>query len=207
MVPPRFLLLSPGDLEPGLVPAFLGLLGRLLDAGCPALLVREERLLDRAFLDLLDGVRARAGERSLWLAVHDRAHLAEIAGVHAVHLGFRSLPPRLVREHFARTLAIGLSTHAEDDPRTWEEADYLFHGPVRATASKVGWKEPIGFEGLARAVRASVRPILALGGIRPEDVASARAAGAHGVAVRSGVLSSSDPPRALERYLSELQPS
>jgi thiamine-phosphate pyrophosphorylase len=202
--PPRFLLLTPGDLEPPSVAPFLAQLAPLLDAGLPGLLVREERLLDRAFLDLAAAIRALLRGRALWLGVHDRAHLAESTGARAVHLGFRSLPPRLARDEIEPGVALGLSTHADDDPSAWGEADYLFHGPVHATPSKAGWKAPIGVEGLARAVRASPRPILALGGVLPEHVSELLAAGAHGVAVRAGVLASPAPARALERYLAEV---
>ncbi len=201
---PRLIALTPGDLEVARVPAFLGSVERALAGGLDALLVREERLSDRAFLDLVRAVQELAGER-LWLGVHDRVHLAWIVEARAVHLGFRSLAPEGVRARFPSRLQIGLSTHALDDPARWRAADYLFHGPVHATPSKEGWKEPIGFEGLCAAAASTDRAVYAIGGIKPGDVRGALSSGARGVAVRSGVFASSDPARAVELYLAEFQ--
>jgi thiamine-phosphate pyrophosphorylase len=200
-------LLTPGDLEPRSVAAFLARLAPLFAVGLPGLLVREERLLDRALVELVGALRGLSGARLPWLALHDRLHLVAPLGASALHIGFRSLPPALARATLAQHIALGLSTHAADDARSWTAADYLFHGPVNATPSKAGRLEPIGVAGLARAVRASPRPVLALGGIRPGDVRALLAAGAHGVAVRGGVLASPEPARALARYLAELPPS
>ena len=44
-------------------------------------------------------------------------------------------------------------------------------------------------------------PVLALGGIRPDNLAQAIAAGARAVAVLGGILEAEDPAAALERYL------
>ena len=61
------------------------------------------------------------------------------------------------------------------------------------------------FDGLASAVRrAGPRPLFALGGVRPEDVAPARAAGAFGVAALSGILGAADPGAATRGYLEAL---
>ena len=89
---------------------------------------------------------------------------------------------------------------------SWRGADYLFHGPVFATPSKQELLEPIGLAGLARACARTDRPILALGGVRPAHVGELRAAGAHGVAVLSGILGASDPGRATAAYLEALAP-
>jgi thiamine-phosphate pyrophosphorylase len=159
----------------------------------PGLLLREPRLSDRDWVALGSEVRAR--HSTLWIGVHDRAHLAEQVGGDALHLGFRSLSPAQAREVVGAKLPIGLSTHATDQGqqrRAWAEADYLFHGPVRATPSKHGLCEPIGFDGFARAVAASDRPMVAIGGLQPEDAAAAIAAGAHGIAVLAGILGHED---------------
>ncbi|HZO08547.1 MAG TPA: thiamine phosphate synthase [Myxococcota bacterium] len=197
--------LSPGDLEARPRERFLADLEAALAAGLPALLLREPRLDERAFLELAGHVRARMqAAGSPWFAVHDRAHLALELGADAVHLSFRSLrPPELVPWIGAR-LAIGLSTHADDDPATWHGADYLFHGPLRDTPSKRGRLAPIGIEGLERALARTSIPILALGGVRPADVAPVLAAGAHGVAVLGGIFAAADAAAATRAYLARL---
>lgn len=202
---PRLIALSPGELEVGGFRAFLAALERALEAGLPGVLLREPRLTDRAFLDLgREVVRLRAFQPALWLAVHDRAHLAAELGADALHLSFRSLRPAELRPWLDPELALGLSTHAHDDPGEWAGADYLFHGPLHATPSKTGRLEPVGFAGLKRALALARRPLLALGGVRPADVREVRRLGAHGVAVLSGVLGAADPARATAAYLESL---
>jgi thiamine-phosphate pyrophosphorylase len=202
---PRLVALSPGQLgtaSDSATLAFLGALERALGAGLPGVLLREPRLGDRAFLAL--GARVRAACAGAWLAVHDRPHLAAALRADAVHLGFRALAPGEIRPWLPADIALGLSTHAHDDPRGWESADYLFHGPLHATPSKAVRVEPVGAPGLARALAATTRPLLALGGVTPADVPRVRRLGAHGVAVRAGILCAADPAGATRAYLTAL---
>ena len=202
---PRLIALTPGDLALGGFGAFLEVLERALAAGLPGVLLREPRLSDRAFLDLgREVMRLRALRPALWMAVHDRAHLAAELGADALHLSFRSLRPAELRPWLDPRLALGLSTHAHDDPGAWAEADYLFHGPIHATPSKAGRLEPVGLAGLERALARARRPLFALGGVRPTDVRELRRLGAHGVAVLSGVFGARDPARATGAFLETL---
>lgn len=190
MVLPRLIALSPSDLERERCAAFLERVSAAVAAGLPGVLLREPRLNDRDWIALAQELRARCAPGSVWLGVHDRAHLARHVGADALHLGFRSLQPGQARE-VVGDLELGLSTHADDDESTrrhWNAADYLFHGPVHDTPSKHGLCAPVGFEGLERAVAAAGRPLVALGGLRPQDVEPAHRAGAHGIAVLGGIL-------------------
>lgn len=201
--------LSPGDLDDGAIGSFLHAVGRALEAGLKGLLLRERRLSDRSFGALLEGVVERSSGLGVWLGVHDRAHVYAASaeapnGPRALHVGFRSLPPALAREVVGPAAAIGLSTHAGDDESSWSRADYLFHGPLRATPSKEGLVEPVGFDGLRDAVRRADqcggRPLWAIGGILPDDAGAVAAAGASGVAVLRGILSAPDPGAATRAY-------
>jgi thiamine-phosphate pyrophosphorylase len=202
--PPRLVALSPGTLERGGRTEFLAALGAALDAGLPGLLLREPGLTDRALLALGAELGALRARRPFWFALHDRAHLVAALGAEALHLSFRSLAPREARRALAPEVALGLSTHAADARAGWRGVDYLFHGPLHATPSKAARLAPIGFDGLAAAVAEAPAPLLALGGVRPEDVRRLRALGAHGVAVLSGILGAPDPARAAAAYLEEL---
>jgi thiamine-phosphate pyrophosphorylase len=195
--------LTPGDLLPAAVPRLLAALEAATAAGLPGLLLREPAWSDRALLELALTLRERMAAPR-WLAVHDRTHVALAARADAVHLGFRSLAPALVRGLAGASLALGRSTHAGDLEPWWRGADYLFHGPVHATPSKQSWKEPIGIAGLQRACAATDLPVLAIGGLRPADARAALAAGAHGLAVRAGILAADDPGDACEGYLRAL---
>jgi thiamine-phosphate diphosphorylase len=196
--------LSPGTLDDRTQASFLERLELALLAGLPGLLLREPQLDDRRTLALARLVLARRAHHGFWLGLHDRAHLACALEVDALHLSFRSLRPGELAWR-PPTLALGLSTHAEDDPRAWRGADYLFHGPLHPTPSKQHPRPVIGLDGLARARTVSDLPILALGGVRPEDARPLRSLGLHGVAVRAGILGATDPAQATRDYLEALR--
>ena len=201
---PRLIAISPGDLRPGSSARFLEALEGALEAGLPGLLLREPGLADAAYLELATDVVRRCAGRPSWFAVHDRPHLARALGADAVHLSFRSLRAEELAPWLDRSVARGLSTHASDDPAAWRGVDYLFHGPLHATPRKAHALEPLGLDGLERARSLAPCPVLALGGVRPEDVGPLRARGLHGVAVLSGILGAADPRRATAAYLEAL---
>jgi thiamine-phosphate pyrophosphorylase len=201
---PRLVALSPGDLDTERdTEALIARVRELAGGGLRALLLREARLEDAAFLHLAEALAPHIEQ--LW--IHDRVHVALCVKAAAIHLGFRSLPLVEVRRLLdaqQQSLSIGLSTHAHDDPQTWLGADYLFHGPFAATPSKAGVLEPVGARGLAKAMAARPDPLVpmfALGGIDAESAPEALATGAHGVAVLRALTTSSKPLAELDGLL------
>jgi thiamine-phosphate pyrophosphorylase len=194
-LPPPLLALTPGvPLRAGELEARVR---AAVGAGLCGVLLREPSLADGPFLELAARLRELLGEG--WLGLHDRGHLAAACRADGVHLGFRSLRPVELRGWLPEEVAIGLSTHAGDDPACFESADYLFHGPVFSTPKPVPL-DPVGPEGLASAVRGTTLPVWGLGGITPARVEDVLAVGARGVAVLSGLLGSPDPARAAAAF-------
>lgn len=213
-LPPALLALSPGTLGDsqnagafGAEDRFLAALERALAAGLRGLLIREPELADGRALTLARRARALLVRGDGWLGLHDRVHLAEPAGAHAVHLGFRSIAPDVARRLLPEGIAIGLSTHAGDDPAALAEVDYRFFGPVFETPSKRGLKPATGLTALAASASStlppssSATPVWAIGGIGPERAAETLAHGAQGVAVLNGIFGAHDPAAAVSAYL------
>ncbi len=204
-LPGRLLALTPGTLDAegaGALLARARLLSqasRAIAAGLDAILLREPELSDAATLTLARELRALLGPAG-WLGLHDRVHLATAAGADAVHLGWKSLPIQTARAILDSSIAIGFSAHAGDDPAAWSEADYLVFGPVFETASKRGHLDPVGVEGVTRAVQSTSTPVWALGGITPDNAASLTSTGCRGIAVRGAVLEAADPAAAVGRF-------
>lgn len=141
------------------------------------------------------------------LIINDRVDVALAVGADGVHLGKRSLPPAVVRTLVAPWQLIGCSVHAPAEAAESARggADYVTFGHVFATASHPG-VPPTGVAALRRAVEASV-PVLAVGGITPENVAEVAATGCAGIAVVGAILGAPDPAdaaRAFRRALEEL---
>jgi len=210
MLPPSVIALSPGTLDEGAIDGFERAAGKAVEGGLRGLLLREPSLSDESFLALarrlralLDEPRGAAGAGA-WLGIHDRAHLAVAARADGVHLGFRSLGPAALSPWLADRCSIGLSTHAGDDPAGWRSADYLFHGPVRATPSKEGLLAPVGLDGLSAAVEAAGPvPVWGIGGLLPRDLRQVQGAGARGAAAVRSILGCPDPGAAAREWCAE----
>jgi thiamine-phosphate pyrophosphorylase len=172
---------------------------RALDAGLPAVQLRDKELPGRPLLALAERLRAATARRNALLLVNDRIDVALACGADGVHLGGGSMPADVARRLVGREALIGVSTHAPGE--TPADADFAFFGPVWETPSKTGAQ---GVAQLAAAVRASPVPVLAIGGVAVDRVADARAAGAAGVAVIRAILAADDPTAATRALLDAL---
>ncbi len=125
--------------------------------------------------------------------VNDRLDVAVAEGAGGVHLGEKSLPvkeaKRLVqsmprKQGIGESFLVGGSCHSLEAARAAERegADYIFFGPVFATPSKDAFGPAQGIERLEQVCRTVSIPVLAIGGITPENATFCRDAGAAGVA-------------------------
>jgi thiamine-phosphate pyrophosphorylase len=162
-------------------------------AGARAVVLREkdlpaperDRLAEQlaAVLAPVEGLLVRAGAGD---------------GAPAVHLAAADPFP------VDRPALVGRSCHsaAELDRARAEGCDWLMLSPVHPTPSKPGYGPALGPAGLAALLAGRTGPrAYALGGVRPEDVAACRAAGAYGVAVMGPVMRD---PSLVTGYLAAL---
>ena len=125
------------------------------------------------------------------LIINDRVEVARALGVE-VHLGQGDGPD-------PTDVPFGRSTHDIQEVRAAAGAQYLGFGPIFPTRSKADALTPRGPARLAEAVRASSRPIVAIGGIGPENLAEVQETGAAGWAVAGAIWASADPAGALRQ--------
>lgn len=130
-----------------------------------------------------------------WLFAHGRAELAVIGRCAGLHLRLTDLPPGRLRDSYRPlwTGWIGVSVHSETEGRQAREegADYLMVGNVFLTETHPG--RPAAGLGLIRDTARLGLPVIAIGGITPENVAAVRAAGAYGIAAIRALWQSPDP--------------
>ena len=169
-----------------------------LDAGCPAVQLREKDLPGRPLLALAERLRAATSRTGALLLVNDRIDVAIAAGADGVHLGGGSVPAAVARRLLGPDALIGVSTHAPGEAPA--DADLAFFGPVWTTPGKTA----VGPGRLAEAVAASPIPVLAIGGVTAARVPAVRAAGAAGAAVIRAILAAADPAHATRELLAGL---
>lgn len=186
----------------------LEVLEAALDGGVEALQLREKDLPVRPFLSLAFKVRELTLKRSL-LLINDRIDVCLTVGADGVHLRSDSIPPSAARGILGEKKIIGVSCHSLEEVLLAEKegADYATLGPLFFTPSKQGLGEPMGLDRFQSIVSKVKIPVFALGGIRLEHVQSAIRAGAHGVALISAILTSTDVKKEAEKFIEEIRAS
>ena len=159
-------------------------------AGIRWIQVRGKKLSGEAWYRALEGCcRVLEGSGAeLW--VDDRADLAALFPVAGLHLGQADLPPAAARNVVGRSVRIGLSTHGEEQLRAADadpEVDVIAVGPVFPTTGKERPDPVVGLEFVARARELTGKPLVAIGGIGPGNIAEVLAAGADAAALLGAV--------------------
>jgi thiamine-phosphate diphosphorylase len=137
----------------------------------------------------------------VFFIVNDRADIAAASGADGVHLGQEDFPVAAARKILGRGKIIGKSTHSVEQAKAAikERVDYLAVGPIFWTQTKK-IDRPVGTELVAQVRKLTKKPILAIGGIQPENAASVIAAGATGVAAVSALMAAPDAEAAARAF-------
>lgn len=183
----------------------LDVAAKALEAGCRWLSLREKDLPQEDQATLLRDLLDRAQSCQARVTLHGDPALARLSRIHGVHLAAGS-EAAAARRLLGKDALIGLSVHSAEEARAADpkRVDYVIAGPVFETSSKPGYGPALGPEGLALMVKASAVPVIAIGGIRPENVRDCRAAGAAGVAVMGGVMRAKNPAEVVEQIIGAL---
>jgi thiamine-phosphate diphosphorylase len=153
-------------------------------AGVHLIQVREPDLDGRSLETLVTACLVAVQGTPARVIVNDRLDVALAAGAHGVHLREHSIPASAVRAIAPRGFCVGRSVHTvADAARVTADGglDYLVFGPVFETVSKPR-AHGVGLDELARAVRATPLPVLALGGIDESQAVAVARSGAAGAA-------------------------
>ncbi len=173
-----------------------------LEAGVRFFQYRSKKGARRAIYETVRHLAVLARNSGAVFIVNDHADIAAAAGADGVHLGQDDLPLEHARRLLGREKLIGISTHSTEQAVATEAggADYIGFGPIFPTATKDAG-ELQGCGRLADVKRSVSIPVIAIGGIKHENVRNAFAAGADGVAVISAILGAPDIRRASEQML------
>ena len=177
-----------------------------LAAGCRWVSVREKDLATEAQAVLARQLAPIARRFGAKLTLHGDAETARAAGLDGVHLPAGG-DVAAARALLGADALIGRSIHyvaeaAALDPGLF---DYAVAGPAFPTASKPGYGPALGREGLAALCAATPVPIVAIGGIAPDNAGEVMRAGVTGIAVMGGVMRAPDPAAEIERLTAALR--
>ncbi len=187
---PRLMfIVDPSNLDD----ALLSLIDAAIDGGCDAIQLRAGGLAPSAMREASIGLQRRVVDRAT-LVINGHPSIAAGLGL-GLHLPEAGMATAEARRLVGPSTTIGRSVHTPAAATAATGADYLLAGHVFPSRSKPG-APPLGIAGFRRIMEASWLPVLAVGGVRVEQIPALVAAGAAGVAVIDAIATAPDPRAA-----------
>ncbi len=178
----------------------------LIQGGCSCLQYRAKKVSAREQWTTAARLRNLTRRAGLLFIVNDRVDLALDVEADGVHLGQDDAPvlaARRAAQAFGRELLVGKSTHSIEQALAAEAeaADYIACGPLYATQTKENNVSPLGPGLLKRVLEAVKVPVVAIGGIKFEQLGEVAAQGARHVCVVTALTGAEDPATETARYV------
>ncbi|QBK24682.1 thiazole tautomerase TenI [Ureibacillus thermophilus] len=130
------------------------------------------------------------------LVINDRLDIALLTGIPNVHLPGNGLPAEKVKTAYPH-MKVGVSIHSIEKAKNAEKsgADYCFFGHIFETDSKKGMAGR-GTDALGEIVEQVKIPVIAIGGITPDNAVKVLEKKVQGIAVMSYIFSANQPKEA-----------
>lgn len=174
-----------------------------LIAGVRFVQLRDKDASTRSLLNSAVELRDLCAGLSSYFVVNDRIDVAMAAGADGVHLGQSDMPADIARSLMGPEAIIGVSVRTvEEAQKALEDgADYIAANLVFATETKKDVKEPLGLDMVSLLSGISSLPLIAIGGINPENTTLVMDAGCAGVAVVTAIMNADSPALEVEKFL------
>jgi thiamine-phosphate pyrophosphorylase len=166
-----------------------------LRGGVDVFQLRMKDADDDAILAAAAIARAACTAAGALFILNDRPDLAAAVDADGVHVGQDDLPVARARVLAGPLRLVGQSTHTPAQVDAGVAADYIGVGPVHATPTKPG-RPAVGLDLVAHAAAHARLPWFAIGGVAPDTLGAALAAGARRVAVVRAIAEAADPEAA-----------
>ena len=142
------------------------------------------------------------------LIINDHVDIAKAVDAAGVHLGQSDGSAMQARAILGPNKIIGLSIETEDNlvrANALTAIDYVAASAVFSSVTKTDCVTVWGLEGLRNIQMKSNHPVIAIGGIGPQNVRDVMACGVAGVAVVSAIHEARDPFYAANQLIRAMQ--
>ena len=180
-----------------------------LEGGCKWIQLRMKDASDDEVRKAAAEIQPMCKEHEAVFLLDDRVKLAKELHADGVHLGKNDMPIDEARRILGEEYIIGGTANTFDDIQriASQGADYIGCGPFRFTTTKKNLAPVLGIEGyrdiIAKMRNAGINiPMVAIGGITPDDIDEILATGVQGIAVSGTVLNADDPVAMMKSLLS-----
>lgn len=177
---------------------------QLVQAGVCTVQLRVKGRSEREVEGLAKAIRSLKGDTPFTFIVNDFVEIACACDADGVHVGQGDMPVTEIRRLLGSDRIVGLSTHclADVDAANGLPVDYIGFGAVFATPTK-GRDHPVpGIAALREAAVVSRHPVVAIGGISPENVSLVLQTGVEHYAVLSALTGAHDIEKRVRAFLS-----
>ncbi|MBV5282730.1 MAG: thiamine phosphate synthase [Paludibacter sp.] len=141
------------------------------------------------------------------LLINDNVELTLKTGAHGVHLGKNDMCPAEARKLLGPDFIIGGTANTFEDVLSLLErgVDYVGMGPFRFTTTKKNLSPVLGKEGYYQTMSQLMEmgktiPIIAIGGILPNDIEDLLPCGIHGIAAAGAILAENNIELNINKY-------
>ena len=172
-----------------------------LEGGCRWIQLRMKDASDSALEETALVVQKMCREYGATFIIDDNVSVAKKINADGVHLGKNDMPVAEARNILGDRFIIGSTINSFDDLSSVlhdARPDYFGCGPFRFTSTKKNLAPVLGYEGyrnlLDRMREADIHiPIVAIGGIRKDDIRQILECGVHGIALSGSIINAHDP--------------
>ena len=179
-----------------------------LEGGCKWIQLRMKDASDDEVRKAAAEIQPMCKEHEAVFLLDDRVELAKELHADGVHLGKNDMPIDEARRILGEEYIIGGTANTFEDIQriAAQGADYIGCGPFRFTTTKKNLAPVLGIEGyrdiIAKMRNAGINiPMVAIGGITPDDIDEILATGVQGIAVSGTVLNADDPVAMMKSLL------
>lgn len=174
----------------------------LLEAGVTCVQLREKNADDAFFLKEALELKTLCSRYQVPLIINDRPDIALKAGADGVHVGLSDMGIEKARELLGEGFIIGGSAHNVQEALAAQRAgaDYIGCGAVFGSRTKQD-VTTLPTEELKAICQAVEIPVVAIGGIRKENIRKLTGTGIDGAAVISALFGAEDKTAAAKELL------
>lgn len=177
-----------------------------IKGGVTMVQLREKTCSTDEFITLAKQVKQLLTNTNIPLIINDNIEVALAVAAEGLHIGQGDIPYPEARKIMGPKAIIGLSVENNQQAKeanSWD-VDYIGISPVFLTSTKIDTAPALGLDGIANIKKLCSHPVVAIGGINMQNIASVISAGANGVAVVSAICSATNPKEAALQLFNEV---
>ncbi|MBM7615876.1 thiamine phosphate synthase [Alkaliphilus hydrothermalis] len=172
---------------------------KAIEGGVDAIILREKDIPKEELQSIAEGVKEIIGERKVLLIINSNIEIAKAVEADGIQLSFDTFINEKLHVGFEGLVGVSVHSLQEALGAEMRGASYVLASHVFETACKAGL-EPKGLR-LIKEIKEKVSiPVIALGGITPENVKDVMDLGVEGVAVMSGIMAAEDVFEVVEMF-------